>query len=339
MNVVEAFLAEQRRRLRVEVHEPLSTLALTPRFRASSHVIFLVFTPRTRHPYLVAKMPRLLDGGSRLAREAANLAEVQQLRPGGFDSVPRVIAFEPFRGRPLLIETALGGRLMNPAYVRRHPDRCCGLMSDWLIELQHASALTAGTDWLDTIAGTPLARFRARFPATAEEDAMIERTLAAAATLAAAHLPFVFEHGDLSHPNIMLSGRHSVGILDWELAQRRGLIAADLFVFLAYVAFSRARAASAEAQVNAVRQAFAPHGWAAAAAITFARRAGIDDALLSPLLLLCWARYTAALLDRLMEGDGTRHAVAGRDTASWLRGNRYFLLWRDHARTLLDSSR
>lgn len=338
MNVVETFLADQHRQLRPGLPHGGSTLVLTPQFRASSHVIFLVFPSGARQPSLVAKTPRLADGCASLTREAANLTEVQGLRPGGFDSIPQLIAFEPVCGRPLLVETAISGRLMSPAYVRGHLDHCVRLMSDWLIELQRASivvghSVVGHNDWFGSIAGKPLERFRSQFPVTADEDAMIERTLEAAATLVPVRLPYVFEHGDMSHPNLVLTSRHGIGVLDWELAKRHGLIAADLFVFLAYVAFSCSRKMDAGSQVSAVNAAFAADGWGTRAATNYAQRAGIDEEWLSPLFLLCWARYTAALLDRLLDGDAGSSKVAHENTAAWLRANRYYLLWKSAAST------
>lgn len=58
------------------------------------------------------------------------------------------------------------------------------------------------------------------------------------APLRSMQLPLVFEHGDLSYPNLLLLPTGEPGVLDWELANPDGLPACDLFLFLTYVAFS-----------------------------------------------------------------------------------------------------
>ena len=114
----------------------LSYFILTPRFRASSHVLFLVSTNNRSTPSLVVKLPRLPGESLSLQREAATLRTVQSSHPQGFASIPKVVSFEPILGRKMLVETALVGRPMNPATVRDDPDGCCRVILDWLIDLQ-----------------------------------------------------------------------------------------------------------------------------------------------------------------------------------------------------------
>jgi hypothetical protein len=45
--------------------------------------------------------------------EAERLREIQACRPDGFDSIPRLVAFETFRDRMILLETAMWGRAME----------------------------------------------------------------------------------------------------------------------------------------------------------------------------------------------------------------------------------
>ncbi|MEQ1760649.1 MAG: aminoglycoside phosphotransferase family protein [Vicinamibacterales bacterium] len=339
MNVVLSYLEQHRERLnlaRLGISMPLTALVLTPRFQASRHVVFLLFSKGGRVPALVAKIPRLTDGHPSLTREAASLGAVQSLRPSGFDSVPRLIAFELHAGRPMLIETALTGSPMDPAVVRERPDHCCQLIADWLIDLQTASAHPAGADWFTAIIEQPLRQFSETFPLTPDDRLLVDRTLALAEPLRSAGLPFVCEHGDLSHPNVFLQGPDSVGVVDWELAHMNGLVAYDLFVFLTYVAFSRSSARTVDEQVAAVRAAFfTPDGWGVTAARNYAERAGIPSTLLGALFVVCWARYTATLFSRLIEEAASSDDVSA-DTAAWLRGNRYFQLWQD---AVVSSSR
>ena len=55
---------------------------------------------------------------------------------------------------------------------------------------------------------------------------------------------------------------------------------------------------------------------------------------LTPLFVLCWARYMSRLLLRLYNDDLTPASVEP-DTAAWLRENRYYALWR-HTLNHLD---
>ena len=97
MNTVLSFLHENRQRFALErygAHGRLASLVITPRFQASSHVVFMIWATGTTTPVLVAKTPRLVDATTNLQREVANLRLVQARRPAGFASVPQVVAFE-----------------------------------------------------------------------------------------------------------------------------------------------------------------------------------------------------------------------------------------------------
>lgn len=334
MNLPLAFLTRHHARLGLDglgIRLPLTSLVLTPRFQASRHVVFLLFASGSPQPVLVAKIPRLLDGHPSLEREAAGLRAVQQLRPEGFDSVPRLIAFETFAGFPLLIETAIAGVPMAPELVRTDLDGCCRLALDWLRELHHASARSRDDAWFTQLVQQPLDRFEALFPLTTDERAMLERTRSAVAPLERGALRFVCEHGDLSHPNILVRPGHNLGVVDWELASADGLPCYDLFVFLTYVAFSRhhAGAGTGTGHVEAFHQAFfTPAAWGTALVHRHADAVGIPRDQLPALFLLTWARYTATLLERVAESGARDGARVDAGTADWLRSNRYFRLWQ-----------
>jgi hypothetical protein len=50
----------------------------------------------------------------------------------------------------------------------------------------------------------------------------------------------------------------------------------------------------------------------------------LDEAVLTPLFVACWARYTARLARRIAGGP----AGLSERAAAWMRGNRYHALWR-----------
>jgi len=340
MNTVLTYLANNRQRLdlaRYGVPERLTSVVVTPRFRASSHVVFLVLAPGRPEPLLVAKLPRLDGIGASTEREVANLRAVQDLRAGGFDSIPRVVAYEEYLGRPILVETALVGRPMDPATVRRDRAACCEAVVAWLAALQQpAGELGEGAGWFGRLVEAPLRYFERVFPLSIEEARLLERTWEMVAPLHDIALPPVFEHGDLSHPNIMLLSDGTLGVVDWELADPRGLPAYDLFFFLTYAAFAVQNARKSDDYLAAFQAAFfGPAAWARPYIVDYARRLDLPLLTLTPLFVLSWARYMISLLQRLDAGRATSQLPP--ETADWLRANRYYALWRHavmHAITL-----
>jgi aminoglycoside phosphotransferase (APT) family kinase protein len=332
MNSVLTFLEQHHQRLELARYGVtdadrgrLSALLLTPRFRASSHVVFLIFAPGRAEPLLVAKLPRLAELTDSLAREAANLQQIQRQRPGGFDSIPRLVTFEVHGDRPLLIETALQGQPLSPALVRTRPDYWGGLGTQWLIDLHRpASTPTTAANGLAGIE-QEVCRFAHHFPWTAEERQPLERTLAWLAELRDLRLPAVFAHGDLSHPNLLWMAEDKLGVLDWEMATPQGLPASDLFFFLTYLAAAKHKARTPAELLAACRAAFfGSNAWAGLWVRSYAAALHLPPTSLTPLFVVGWLRYLAGLVDRL--GASTQPISA--ETAGWLRENRYYALWR-----------
>lgn len=331
MRFVEDFLAVSRERLRLDewgVRQPVRSLLITPRFRTSGHVIFLVFGDSPAKPVLVVKVPRLEQGNAGVQWEASCLRAVQQLRTEGFDSIPRVVSCERQGPRLVLVETALDGEPMSPRFVRRHWRHCCGLVVDWLCELGPRAACESSRDRFTRLMRGPVGRFADLCPLAPEERHLVGRSLDLVEPLDGANLPCVFEHGDLSHPNLLLTKSGRLGVLDWELAEPGGLPLQDLFFFLAYVACARDRAETTDECVRSFQRAFFGHGaWAAPYISTYAHRLQLPGGCLVPLFVACWVRYLVRLLLRSLANDcGGEPAV--RNTAVWLRANRYFALWR-----------
>ena len=347
MNTVLTYLEANRQRLdlaRYGVPERLSSVVVTPRFRASSHVVFLVLAPGRPEPLLVAKLPRLggnisalaLNGSERygasstsIEREVANLRGVQAGRAGGFDSIPRVVAFEEYLGRPILVETALVGNPLDPATVRRAQARACEAVVGWLAELPRPARGHDGAEegWFSRLAERPLRHYERVFPLSVEEQRLLERTWELIAPLRDADLPLVFEHGDLSHPNIMLLKDGAPGVVDWELAEPHGLPTYDLFFFLTYVAFASQKARKSAEHLAAFHAAFFGRAaWARPYVAGYAGRLRLPPHTLTPLFVLCWARYMTSLLLRLDATPPSGRLT--RETADWLRANRYYALWR-----------
>jgi hypothetical protein len=139
-------------------------------------------------------------------------------------------------------------------------------------------------------------------------------------------IPFatVLEHGDFSHPNLMLLEDGSAGVVDWEMAEPHGLPLQDLVFFLTYAAFARHRTRENGESIPAIRSAFfGESAWATPFIVAHAERLNLLPETIPPLFLLCWVRYLAGLLRRL-DDSGTPF---GDETTAWLRQNRYYEAW------------
>jgi aminoglycoside phosphotransferase (APT) family kinase protein len=302
MNPVAAYVAAQHEQLgldRLGIPRRPSCVLVTPRFRRSRHVIALVLGERPPAPVLVGKLPRRTGDAAGLAREAENLRAVG--RALSDDSVPAVVAFEEELPRPLLLEKALPGTPLSRAALRRDRRHSSAeAVAGWLERLALATARTPdGNAWYERLVREPL-----RSVATAEPQlrGVVELTLERAGQLLDASLPLVFEHGDLCHPNLLISDDGRVGVLDWERGQPAGLPGFDLFFFLAY---------AADGGRHRVTDAFfGRNPWAWQIAGSYAERLGIDRTLLRPLLAVSCARAIASGAPAARHMLLWRHALA-----------------------------
>jgi aminoglycoside phosphotransferase (APT) family kinase protein len=305
----------------------LECLLRTPRFKASSHVLFFVFADGDPEPVLIAKTPRLPGDHGALEREVTNLQILAAIRPTSLGSVPRVVAYRDWQSSKLLVETVVPGRPMAPAVVRRDPRRCLEGGMQWVTELHFATRafVTGASGSMRKQLESLMQRLEAAFPHSTEVARMVTRTRELAEPLTMQILPRVFEHGDLSSPNVLIDeGR--VGVVDWELANQTGWPAVDAYFFLTYVAFARADAGRTGKHVDAFADAFfGSPAWARPYVMDYAKALGLSSRSLRPLFLLTWVRYVASLVTRLQD-DGARQDASA--LLEWLSGNRYFSLWR-----------
>jgi len=332
MNMVLAHLVKNWQRLSLEqfgVPNRLSYIMATPRFRSSSHVVFMILVDEQRDPVLAVKVPRIPGDNDSLYREAANLRLVQSARPGGFDTIPRLIGCESYLGNRFLIETAMVGGPFHSRGNSRNMDSHIEMLTTWLIELHTATKEISGSaeGWYERLVESPLQQFIKSMPPSKEEGGLVAQTLGVADLLRDQEMPLVFEQRDLSLPNILVSQDGGVGVLDWELAEPRGLPAVDLFFFLTLVAFARRRARSQAEYLAAFREAFfGPSAWARPHVVRYARSLQLPLDLCTPLFVLCWSRYVVDLVVRLHGFDSPGRLV-GEETTGWLRSNRFYALW------------
>ena len=276
----------------------------------------------------MAKVPRLSDGGEYLDREATSLRMVHQARPGGFDSIPRLVAHKVFAGEPFLLQTALTGRPMRAAVVRQQPARCLAAGLEWLLDLHRATGsgrLNTGSEFARLVEA-PLAQLSTVMDGDAESTELLTRAGEIASTLRDVAIPLVCEHGDFSSPNLFLMTSGKLGVIDWELSERQGLPAVDLFFFLAYVASARASANTSTQCARAFRDAFwGARPWARPYIHQYAEAMSVPGAALRPLLVLCWTRYLANLAARMQAASVD---FAGGSGVARLKQDRHFALWQ-----------
>jgi aminoglycoside phosphotransferase len=287
VTAVAAYLDAHREELDLDglgVPPAPGCVVLTPRFPRSRHVITLVFGERGSRPVLVAKTPRLPQDADRLAHEAAMLEAADRATAGSAAATaPVLLAFDGSLRWPLLLETALPGRPISPAAVRRDPGGTIGRVADALATLAEATARMAPPGWYDSLIEEPLSALAARGTAATAE--LVETTLAVLEPLRGARLPLVLEHGDVSHPNLLLLPDGRIGLLDWERARDGGLPVGDLLCFLGYAA--RAQRQEREEAFSGAR------GWATDRLVEYADRLGLRRDQLPLLMLAASARAAA----------------------------------------------
>ncbi len=300
-------------------------LLLTPRFRASAHVVALHINGATGHVTEVVKVARLPDdqGPAREGAILARLAAVAPTKgrwpaptgptgPTGFDD-----------GWPSVGESALIGRPLSPRMVRADPRGATVHIEGLLEEMPIGPAASRAMPVRERLASAiTTIRAIAEGPG-GDLRSLADRAAAVLAGLDAAELPVVFEHGDPAHPNLILLEDGRLGAVDWERGEPDGLPLHDLTIALAYVAAAERGATEAPAQASAFADAVQdPHGWAAPALAGAASRLDIDPRLVPPLMVAAWTRSVAWLVTAL--GLSASDPTAIR----WLMTNRAVTLWQ-----------
>ena len=333
MNLILTYLADNWERLNLESYgqpDQLTSMFITPRFQASGHIIVVIFSTKSDAPLFVAKVPRIPHEIDRLDKEANCLSRVQALRIDGFDSIPRLISYEDLGGNRILVETALSGQPMKPTIVRRNPTLCTESVISWLWDLQITCRYKVENDpdWFQRLMLQPMEILRAAFSASPEDLNVLDMHLSLIQSVRNTHFPLVFEHGDLSSPNILIGQDSKIKVVDWELAEPNGLPVIDLIFFLTYIAFAKLSASDNKTYLKAFDNAFfGNNAWASKYIRRFAQELGLSRNLLKILFLHCWCRYVSGLVWRLNESS-TEATKQQDNTIKWLRSNRYYLLWK-----------
>lgn len=328
-----------------------TTVFITPQFTTSRHVVALVFAPGARQPALVVKVPRCPGDNEGVLREADMLWQLGVLSGDQVEGVPRVVAALDLDGHTVLVETPLTGPPLDPDRVAEDLPIAVALGVDFIDSLPCTRPAASNQGWYDRTLERPLEALALLLPGESEVAELILRTHELLQPLRSAALPAVFEHADLSHPNLLIGPAGRLQVMDWERASAYGLPGHDLTFYLQYLSESSEQAFERGAQLAAFDTAFGPCGWAREPLRQHLLRRDIDPGLLPLLVLATWARSAATLAYRLAAEDGGPSAqregqretqpadqpaaVEPRGRADVRRavlGDRDFWLWR-HAAT------
>jgi aminoglycoside phosphotransferase len=331
VNLVERLLHERYDELHLAdagLSRRFETAVLTPHFVTSRHVVALVFSTGDPRSRVVAKIPRRPGDNEGVDREARMLRRLAELNGGPVAGVPAVVATVDVDGQTLLVETTVHGPELVPRAVREEPDRAVAVGAAFIGALPVVAAAAENADWYRTAVADPLAELVALAPMDGDAVELVDRTHALLEPLRSVALPAVFEHGDMSHPNLLLDTDGGLQVIDWERATERGVPGHDLVFYLQYLAESRRSAYTRPDQCAAFDVAFrAPDGWARPALAAHLELRGVDPALLDLLVVTSWARSAATLVDRLRPGaDGVQ--AAGDALARAVSNDRDVVLWR-----------
>lgn len=335
MNLIERLLLERFDELQLGgtgLTRCIETAVLTPHFVTSRHVVALVFATGDPLPRVVAKIPRRPGDNEGVDREARMLRRLAELNGGPVAGVPAVVATVDVAGQTLLVETTVHGPELVPREVSRDLDRAVAVGAAFIGALPVVAPAEENADWYRTAVADPLAELVALAPMEGEAAELVDRTHALLEPLRTVALPAVFEHGDMSHPNLLLDTDGGLQVIDWERATEHGLPGHDLVFYVQYLAESQRSAFTRPEQCAAFDAAFVgPHGWARPALAAHLELRGVDPAVLDALVLTSWARSAATLVDRLRPGaDGVE--TAGDALAVAVRNDRDVVLWRHAVR-------
>jgi len=321
---------------------PPSTLLVTPWFEASRHVVALYLDKSTSKLVSVGKLPRRDWDTSGITEEAAALQVVHAHTDRLMGHLPQVL--QVGQGvRPYLLETAVVGDAVGPEYVRAHTSRVIDAGVDLVDRLSSGRSTPSDSTWFSELVERPVRRFAQRVPLGRESLELAEQTLTRLELVRGVTLPLVLEHGDLSHPNLILTS-DQMSAIDWERFQHQGLPGHDLVFFLQYVSECRASAVARTDQLKAFDDAFVgPDAWAQPWLAAYADRLGLDRRLWPTLVLAAWARTSTGLLARLSPESGSQltdgrelpEAPAADTLVEAFTADRDYALWR-HAASRFD---
>jgi Phosphotransferase enzyme family len=321
----------------VSAEAPPSRLIVTPWFEASRHVICLYFDTVNRLMCGVAKLPRRPWDVGGICHEGDVLRELGERTDALARQAPGVRGLSS-GVRPFLLETPLHGRIAGPEVARANTRLLLEAALDFLSRLPTTGMTTQEELWFVRLIEKPL-RDVAALVDLKPVPSLVERTLELLEPLRSAEMPLVLEHGDLGHPNLLITKDGRLAAVDWERSEVRGLPAHDLCFLLQYVSESKRATFELDGQRRAFDDAFTGvDAWATPWLRRYETSIGLEHRFMAPLLLASWVRSSAGLLVRLGPG-GASTSQAENDPAVTRSGlaeafelDRDFHLWRHAVR-------
>jgi hypothetical protein len=314
--LVDRLLAENRSSLGLAgegLDGGWETILLTPRFATSRHVVALIHPRGEVDPVVVVKIPRQPGDNAAVAREADIL---RRLGAFGVDHAPRLLGLLRTGQHEVLVETAVRGPALDPERAAADLPGAVAAGIRFIESLPITRA--ADPDWYGRLVVQPVDRLLRLTTLGGELADLSRRTHALLQRVRSRPLSAVFEHGDLSHPNLIMDDG-SLSVIDWERSDAEGLPGRDLVFFLQYLAESVAGAYTRESQLDAFDDLFGAGGWGTEIVRTHLVRRGIDPGLLPQLIVAGWARSAATLADRLTAGSGQAvDSIVADDRDVWL---------------------
>lgn len=343
MNLVERALTEQYDELGladVGLPRRMETVLLTPRFVTSRHLVALVSRPGDSRPLVVAKIPRRPGDNEGVHHEASTLRRLTALAGAPVPGVPLLLGTVDVGEHTLLVETAVQGTAVDPPRVRLDRDRVVRAGAAFVSQLPVVRAADDNRDWYSAALVEPLQALADLVPLGGETALLCARTHAVLQPLREVALPAVFEHGDLSDPNLFVGPDGALQVIDWERASASGVPAHDLVFFLQFVAEAARTATERPAQLAAFDDSFVgPGAWTRPVLLEHLEARGVDPDLLPLLTLATWARASATLVSRLVPDSdlagSVQTAPSPEALATAVLQDRDFALWR-HALTRVE---
>lgn len=320
------------------LNRAMDTVLVTPRFDTSRHVIALLSPAGSGKPALVAKVPRRPGDSSGVRTEEAILRRLANAE-SAVQGVPQIVGLLEEDGYAVLVETALDGPPLDPRRVKEHFDDAVQAGVQFVRRLPPSDSNLTGSAWLTCAIEAPLQRLAAASGGTVSRD-LVEATLALLRPLAGSGFRPVYQHGDLSHPNL-LWGPDGLQVMDWERANPIGLPGADLVFYLQYLAESRRDAYDRAAQVLVFEETFgSSEAWGMVTVADYLGELSILPTLASRVILATFAGSAGTLTDRLAirqdspEGEGGAPAPTPLDLGATIAEDRDVVLWKHILRQL-----
>lgn len=224
------------------------TAVIQSRWGKKGGTAILHFFPGPSH---VGKITLSGDPGSRVGAEATALEHLGARAMHAGARVPAAVVVRTATGRPLLVANRLEGR-QAAQLLRRGSVAAVDVMTQlatWLERWNRSTRVLAAVDAarLHEYLFEPAARLA---PLLGSGAAYLEWLRALGDRAVGSMLPIVAAHNDLTMVNVLLQHELPPGIIDWEMADARGLPLAD-FCYAAVDAVATARRGSSRAQAFA----------------------------------------------------------------------------------------